>query len=155
LLFPTLRELGIAIQAYSPIAGGFLAKTPEFMKNPESDGRWNPTGGLGSMYHVLYNKPSFLRYLEEYEKLANEAGLGKVEMAYRWIVFNSMLDGSKGDGLVIGASRASQLEETLKVLQRGPLEKWVVERLDEMWNSVEKDAAVDNFKAYEEIVAGN
>jgi aflatoxin B1 aldehyde reductase len=27
VLFPTLRKLGIAFYAYSPIAGGFLTKT--------------------------------------------------------------------------------------------------------------------------------
>lgn len=39
LLFPTLRKLGIAFYAYSPLAGGFLTKTAEDIK--QGKGRFN------------------------------------------------------------------------------------------------------------------
>jgi aflatoxin B1 aldehyde reductase len=47
-LFPTLRKLGIAFYAYSPLAGGFLTKTVEQIK--DGAGRFNvrsPHAGVG------------------------------------------------------------------------------------------------------------
>jgi aflatoxin B1 aldehyde reductase len=83
--------------------------------------------------------------LEEYGRLVEEAGSTKVGMAYRWMAWNSALDAGKGDCIVLGASSARQLKETCGQVEKGLLEGWVVERLEEMWKEMEADAAADNF----------
>ncbi len=142
-LFPTLRELGMTIQVYSPIAGGFLAKTPAEIE--QSVGRWDPTTAWGGLYNKMYNKPSYLKMLAEYGKLSEECGVDRAGMAYRWIRYHSALKGEFGDTIVIGSKTAKQLEKTLVELEKGPLEEWVVKRLNKLWDIVEADAPVDAF----------
>lgn len=52
LLFPTLRKLGMAFYAYSPLAGGFLTKTKAQIE--EGVGRFAPDM-LGGMYKVGFS----------------------------------------------------------------------------------------------------
>jgi len=49
LLFPTLRKLGMAFYAYSPIAGGLLTKTKEQIL--EGAGRFNKDLPVGQIYY--------------------------------------------------------------------------------------------------------
>jgi aflatoxin B1 aldehyde reductase len=94
----------------------------------------------------MYGRPSFLAALEEFGKLAEEAGMSKAGLAFRWVVWNSFLDQGKGDMVVLGASSGRQLRETVWEIRKGPLEGWVVERLEELWKSVEGEAPGNNFE---------
>ena len=51
-LFPTLRELGVSIQVYSPMAAGFLGKTPEYIE--EGKGSWDPKQPFGQFLRGIY-----------------------------------------------------------------------------------------------------
>jgi aflatoxin B1 aldehyde reductase len=118
----------------------------DFENGSTKGGRWDRNTNIGKLYHALYYKPSFLKMLEKYGKLAEESGVGKAGMAYRWVRYHSSLKGELGDMMIIGASNPKQLEETLTELEKGPLDEKVVERLDELWKLVEPDAAVDNLE---------
>jgi aryl-alcohol dehydrogenase-like predicted oxidoreductase len=71
LLFPTLRKLGITIQAYLPIAGGFLAKTPEQVTLAKS-GRWLADSWSAPLHLATYATPELLEYLREFGELSGE-----------------------------------------------------------------------------------
>jgi len=101
----------------------------------------------------MYGKESYLNYLTEYSKLCEESGISKAGLATRWVVWNSDLDPTKGDLVVLGAKNAKQLRKTVEEIERGPLEEWVVERLDGLWKSVEKDAPQDNFATFKKLSA--
>lgn len=148
-LFPTLRQLGMSIQGYSALASGFLVRTPEAIK--AGVGNFNPNTVLGKILHEMYDKPSYLKALQEFGKLADEAGSSKAGLAYRWEVWNSFLDPEKGDAVVLGASSGKQLSETLREIEKGPLEEWVVERLDELWKRIEDDAPGNNFETFTKL----
>ena len=81
-LFPTLRKYNVAFYAYSPIAGGFLTKSPQELLEG-GKGRWDPVNFLGQLYGTLYKKPAMLQALEEWGKIADELGIPKAELAYR------------------------------------------------------------------------
>ncbi|KAH7308589.1 NADP-dependent oxidoreductase domain-containing protein [Stachybotrys elegans] len=147
-LFPTLRELGFVVQVYSPIAGGFLAKTSEDIR--AGKGKWTKTTFLGQLLHQSYNKPELLEYLDKFNDLATEAGVSKVELAYRWVRWHSAL--RDGDTLILGASNAKQLEETVRQLGKGPLEDWIVERLATMWKSISAHANDNFYRSYVELL---
>lgn len=142
-LFPILRNYNMSFYAYSPIAGGFLTKTPADITNAKS--RFDSDGPFGKMYNSLYNKPSLLGFLESFGKLAEEAGISKAELAYRWIVYHSELKGELGDGLIVGSRFGPHLTETLEGLRKGPLNEKIVGKLDELWKGVEKDSILDNW----------
>lgn len=148
-LFPTLRRFGISIHAYSALGSGFLVRTPSAITS--GIGNFNPNTVLGKILHEMYGKPSFLKALEEYGRLAEEAGTSKAGLALRWVVWNSELDVERGDMVVLGASSGRQLRETVSEIGKGPLEGWVVERLDDLWRSVEADAPGNNFETFTKL----
>ena len=45
----------------------------------------------------------------------------------------------------IGASRGSQLEETLRAIKDGPLDDDIAKRVDEIWKLVKDEAPIDNY----------
>ncbi len=148
-LFPTLRELGFSIQAYSPMAAGFLAKTPEYIR--QGRGSWDPASMNGQILRAIYFKPSYMTMLEEFGELSKKSGVSNTGLAYRWVRYHSALNGSLGDEMIIGAASADQLEETLKELEKGPLEDWVVKRIDELWDMIKDDAERDNLRAVRQM----
>jgi len=144
-LFPILRKLKIAFYAYSPLAGGFLTKTKKSIE--EGAGRFN-LDAIGGMYHSMYVKPSYLNALAEWEQIANDEGCTKAELAYRWVSYHSPLKPEQGDGIIIGASRLEQLEQTVKGLHKGPLKAESAKAVDAVWEKVKHDAPLDNFHSF-------
>ncbi|ETI27209.1 hypothetical protein G647_09892 [Cladophialophora carrionii CBS 160.54] len=141
-LFPVLRKLGIAFYAYSPLAGGFLTKTAQQIKDGVS--RFAPDA-LGGMYRDMYMKPSYLDALSVWEAIANEEGVTRAELAYRWVTYHSPLKKEQGDAIIVGASSTEQLEQSLTGIERGPLSSKAVEGIDKVWDQVKHEAPLDNF----------
>lgn len=147
ILFPTLRKLGIAFYAYSPLAGGFLAKTTQQLD--EGSGRFNEQI-LGGMYNKIYNKPVFREILAEWNDIADKEGISKAELAYRWVGYNSQLKEELGDAVIFGASSIKQVEQTARGLNKGALSKEAASRIDAIWKKVEHEAIIDNFQVFSE-----
>ncbi|KAI5468112.1 NADP-dependent oxidoreductase domain-containing protein [Mariannaea sp. PMI_226] len=151
ILFPTLRELGMRIQAYSPMAAGMLGKTPEYIE--QGKGSWDPTTPFGKILRDMYYKPSYMKMLEEFAKLSEESGISRSGLAYRWVRYHSQLDGNLGDEMIVGASSVAQLEETLAEIERGPLDAWIADRLDGLWTIIKDDAPTDTIKSARKFLA--
>jgi len=144
-LFPVLKKLKIAFYAYSPLAGGFLTKTKKSIE--EGAGRFN-NQAIGGMYHSMYVKPSYLEALAEWEQIAKDEGTSKADLAYRWVSYHSPLKPELGDGIIIGASRLEQLEQTIQGLNKGPLKPETAKAIDAVWEKVKHDAPLDNFHSF-------
>jgi aflatoxin B1 aldehyde reductase len=142
LVFPKLRELKIAFYAYSPIAGGFLAKSLEQID--AGAGRFGDQV-LKELYGRLYNRPSLREALSDWGHIAEKEGISRAELAYRWVAHHSLLKAELGDGVLFGARTLVQLEQTIRALKRGPLSDEAVKGLEEIWKKVEADAPIDNY----------
>ncbi|KAH8684376.1 NADP-dependent oxidoreductase domain-containing protein [Tricladium varicosporioides] len=153
-LVPTLRELGISIQAYSPLASGFLSKTVEQIENGHGTERWDPNSVYGMISRHLFYKPSYMKMLTEYGKLSEESGVSRAGLAYRWVRYHSALRGELGDEMIIGANSAKQFREAVVEIEKGPLEQWMVERIDGLWELVKDDAPIDNLRAVRDVIGG-
>jgi aflatoxin B1 aldehyde reductase len=140
-LLPVLRSFGMRYHAYSPLAGGLLLSNPHDLA--ERKGRWDPETSVGKLFRGMYDKPEYHKALLEYADISEESGIGKRELGYRWMVHHSKLEGAKGDGLIFGVSRFAQVKPTIEVLQKGPLERAIVERLDGIWEIVKRVAPLD------------
>lgn len=145
-LFPLLRKLHIDFYAYSPIAGGFLVKQSEQLRLGGVEGRFGEKTYVGDVYNALYCKESMYGALDEWGRIAEDAGISKAALAYRWITYHSAL--GERDGVIFGARTISQLEETLKVIEAGPLEAAVARKASDIWKMVEDDAPNDNWNDY-------
>lgn len=141
-LFPTLRKLGIAFYAYSPLAGGFLTKTAQQIQ--DGVGRFSEEA-LGGMYRRMYARPALLNALEKWGAIAEEEGATKAELAYRWVAYNSPLKKENGDAIIIGASSHEQLEGTLSGIEKGKLSDKAVQGIDQIWEEIKHEAPLDNF----------
>jgi aflatoxin B1 aldehyde reductase len=149
-LFPILRKHNIAFYAYSPLAGGFLAKDRETLENGLAEGRWDPNSEVGKLYGWLYNKPNYLKALERWGQIAEQEGISKPELAYRWVAYNSHVQASFGDAVIFGVSKLSHYRDTVSWLRKGPVSAKAVEDIDMVWDLVKKDAIWDNFNNYVE-----
>ncbi|KAH6638887.1 NADP-dependent oxidoreductase domain-containing protein [Boeremia exigua] len=142
-LFPVLRKLGIVFYAYSPLAGGFLTKTAADLD--AGAGRFNKDA-LGGMYSNMYDKPTLREGLKEWNKIAEKEGVSKAELAYRWVAHHSALT-EEGDGVIFGASKLSQIEQTAGGIKKGKLSEEAVKSIEQLWESVKAEAPVDNYIA--------
>jgi aflatoxin B1 aldehyde reductase len=140
-LFPTLRKLGIHFYAYSPLAGGFLVKTAEDLD--AGAGRFNEQS-LGNMYGKLYDNHTMRNALVKWNEIAKKEGVTKAELAYRWVAYHSALQGDE-DGVIFGASKISQAEQTAKSLKKGKLSDEAVKGIEQIWESVKEVAPIDNY----------
>jgi len=100
------------------------------------------------MYINMYGKESLYQALDEWGRIAEDAGISKAALAYRWITYHSALKGANGDAVIIGASKTSQLEETLNAIEQGPLDEKTAKRAGDIWKTVEADAPVDNYHSH-------
>ena len=119
-------------------------KDRKFVENQK--GRFSPET-VGGIYHKMYTKPSFLDALDEWESIAKDEGISKAALAYRWVDYHSALKKEDGDALIFGASRPDQVEETLQLVEAGPLSQSAVQRIQKVWESVKGDSITDNFEA--------
>lgn len=106
-----------------------------------NEGRFSATNERqGSMYRNRYFKDSTFEALGLIEPVAQKHNLTLLEIALRWCMHHSILKVKNGgrDGIIVGVSSPSQLKSNLEDLEKGPLPKEVVEKLDEIWNDVTK-----------------
>jgi len=143
-LFPALRKLGIRFYAYNPLAGGILAgKYADFSKEPEP-GRFTHRPN----YKDRYWKESFFDALHELSVSCKAEGISLVSAAFRWLAFHSALDSGAGDGILLGASHISQLEQNINAVKAGTLPRSIISGFDDAWLSVMPDSP-DYFRVAE------
>lgn len=142
-LFPILRKHSIVFYAYSPQAGGFLAKTKAQILESNIEGRWDASSSAGQLFHSLYSRKALLEALDVWGQISTEASIPRAELAYRWITFHSLL--GSGDAIIFSASSKEQLKLTLAGINRGPLPSSVAERIEGVWELVKEEAPLDHF----------
>jgi len=131
-LLPLLCKLGIAFNAYSVLAGGFLTSTREHVINGEARFGKHQFRGL---YAKMYNNEPYLEAHAEWGRIASEEGVSRLELAYRWMYYHSSLKAELGDGILLGG-RLGQLEETFHSISQGPLAEKAVERIHLLWEKL-------------------
>ncbi|KAJ6083112.1 hypothetical protein N7467_007247 [Penicillium canescens] len=86
-----------------------------------------------------------LEGLKLWDKISKESGIPKVELAYRWVAYNSALSGEYGDRVIFGTRTIEQLNQTLAIFAKGPLDSTIAVQIEQVWKIVEVDAPLDNF----------
>ena len=117
-LLPTLRDLGIALVAWSPLGVGFLTGTvaslgaDDFRQN-------NPRFGGGNL---ALNKDRFLPFV----KIAGELGVTPAQLALAWLLH-------QGDDIfpIPGTRRADRVDENAKAAEIR-LTPEVLQRIDQL-----------------------
>lgn len=126
-LFPTLRRLGMAFYAFSPLAGGFFSKSAEQLRAPAADGRMSQMKHFANMYVSEMS----LEMHDRLTQICDAESLTVKEATLRWLLHHSILGDE--DGVILGGSSTEQMEENLTACEGGPLPSSVVEQYEAMW----------------------
>ena len=135
-LFPAIRALGIRFYAFNPLAGGMLTGKHKHFEDAPEPGRF---ARLKS-YRDRYWKQSYFDAVEEIKQACEKEGIPMVEAAYRWLVNHSSMDASKGDGILLGASRIEQMEQNMAAAKKGPLPQAILDAMDAAWEIAKPDS---------------
>ena len=138
-----LDRFGMRFYAYNPMAGGLLTgRYPRFEDAPD-DGRFTHRPN----YKGRYWKKSFFDAVDLLKEAAAAEGIGLIEAVYRWLSFHSMLDGRRGDAILIGASKLDHLKQNMAAVKAGPLPEALVKAFDSAW-AITKGDSPDYFTLY-------
>ncbi|GHH88733.1 aldo/keto reductase [Streptomyces sulfonofaciens] len=129
-LLPLLHERGLRFHAYNPLAGGAFA--PSFGNDTAitEGSRFDPQHAQGAQYRQRYWTEPYLRAMHELRSNCMESAISPIDAALRWLVHHSRLDGTHGDGIILGASRPEHLAQNLGAVHDGPLPTSVLDAID-------------------------
>ena len=84
-------------------------------------------------FRKQYWNDAYFDALDRIRPVAQKLGITTAEAAVRWASHHSLMKREYGDAVITGASSASQLEENLTNLEKGPLPEELVRAFDEGW----------------------
>ena len=131
-----LDRFGMRFYAYNPLAGGLLTGRYERFEDAPSDGRFTHRPN----YQGRYWKKSYFDAVNVIKEAAEKHGISVIEATYRWLAFHSMLNGERGDAILIGASKLSHLKQNMDTIKAGPLPEDVLHAFDTAWTITKGDS---------------
>jgi aflatoxin B1 aldehyde reductase len=138
-LIPLLRELGMVFYAFSPLGGGMLAKPLKEILSPEKGGRFDEMKVFGDIYLTDPIKQGLGKVQEQCDK----EGIPLMEATMRWFMHHSVL--GEEDGVIVGASKESQLEGSLSASEQGPLSEELQAKWEELHTGLKNGGAVPDY----------
>ncbi|KAJ5757209.1 aldo/keto reductase [Penicillium nucicola] len=137
-LLPCLRNYGIALYAFQPLAGGVLTGRYQYDTTSfEAGSRYDPNNKQSATMNARYWDKTTFEALNIIQKAAEKHDLSVPECAFRWLVHHSQLNSSHGDALIIGASSVVQLENNLADIEKDTLPDDVLQALEEAWQYIQ------------------
>lgn len=131
-----LNHFGMRFYAYNPMAGGLLTGRYAKFEVAPTDGRFTHRPN----YQGRYWKRSFFDALNIIKEAATKHGITTIEATYRWLAYHSMLNGDRGDAILIGASKLTHLKQNMETIKAGPLPEDVVTAFESAWTVTKGDS---------------
>ncbi len=135
-LAQVLDQFGMRFYAYNPLAGGMLTNKYSSMEEAPADGRFTHRPN----YKNRYWKQSYFDAISVLKAVCAKYGISIIEATYRWMAFHSMLNMERGDAIIIGASKLSQLEQNVAAVASGALPQELAEAFNNAWETTKADA---------------
>jgi aryl-alcohol dehydrogenase-like predicted oxidoreductase len=123
---PFCRRFGVSTVVYNPLAGGLLTGK-QHRDRPIEGTRFD----ANQMYLDRYWHPAYFDAVDELQKIAAKAGRSMIDLALNWLLFHGA-----ADCVILGASKLEQLEQTLDVFGKAPLDDATVAALDQVWQNL-------------------
>ena len=108
--------------------------TGKLINNEHADTRFGDDHPFGKFAQRLYGAEDLRSAMKNFTAEAKSHNLTPIEVALRWIAHHSALRDE--DGIVIGASKAKQVRETVMMIKKGPLPREVLKTAEDLWNAV-------------------
>ncbi len=131
-----LNRFGMRFYAYNPLAGGLLTGRYERFEDQPSDGRFTHRPN----YQGRYWKKSYFYAVNLIKTAAERHGITVIDATYRWLAFHSMLNGDRGDAIIIGASKLNHLTQNIESIKAGPLPDDLLSAFETAWEITRSDS---------------
>lgn len=131
-----LNNFGMRFYAYNPLAGGLLSGRYTNFEDAPADGRFTHRPN----YQSRYWKKSYFDAVSVIDTTAKKHGITCIEATYRWLVHHSMLNGNRGDAILIGASKIEHLKQNMATVKEGPLPEDIVKAFEDAWQITKADS---------------
>lgn len=131
-----LNYFGLRFYAYNPLCGGLLTgRYGKYEETPDK-GRFN----YRPNYKGRYWKKSYFEAVNLIKEVSESHGITPIEATYRWLSHHSMLNGNRGDSIIIGASKLNHLIQNMEAIKAGPLSQEVIDVFENAWTIVKGDS---------------
>ena len=131
-----LNAYGLRFYAYNPTMGGMLTGKYKSIDEASVDGRFTHRPG----YRDKYWKKSNFDALDVIRECVLPLNMSMTEATYRWLAYHSMMNGDRGDAILIGASKINHLLQNIKAVKAGPLPESVVKAFEKAWEVCRGDS---------------
>lgn len=131
-----LNNYGLRFYAYNPMCGGLLTGRYGKFEETPTDGRFTHRPN----YQNRYWKKSYFDAVDVIREATEKHGITTIEATYRWLAYHSMLNGNRGDAILIGASKLNHLKQNLDTVKAGPLPEDVVGAFEQAWQITKGDS---------------
>ena len=131
-----LDAFGMRFYAYNPMCGGLLTGRYGAFTDAPSDGRFTHRPN----YQGRYWKKSFFDAVNVIKLAAEKQGISSIEATYRWLAYHSMLNGDRGDAILIGASKLSHLQQNMEAVKAGSLPESIIDAFEKAWTITKGDS---------------
>ncbi|KAL8783870.1 MAG: hypothetical protein Q9195_009262 [Heterodermia aff. obscurata] len=120
-----------------PLAAGFL--TGKLINNEHAGTRFADDNPLGKLVQNLFGAEDLHSALKTFQDEARSHNMTPLEVSVRWIAHHSALRNE--DGIILGASKVEQIQENVKMIERGPLPGEVLKATERIWAAVNETRA--------------
>ncbi len=120
------KRFGISNCIYNPLAGGLLTGKQQ-QSRPLEGSRFDNN----QLYLDRYWHPAYFAAVDELQAAATKEGRTLVSTALNWVWHHTEVE-----CVILGASRAEQLEQNLAALQDGPLPIELLETCETVWKGL-------------------
>lgn len=131
-----LNNFGMRFYAYNPMCGGLLTGKYGRYEDAPTDGRFTHRPN----YQGRYWKKSFFDAVNVIKSAADKYEITNIEAAYRWLAYHSMLNGDRGDAILIGVSKLPHLIQNMETVRAGRLPDDVVMAFETAWQIAREDS---------------
>ena len=131
-----LDAFGMRFYAYNPMCGGLLTGRYGAFTDAPTDGRFTHRPN----YQGRYWKKSFFDAVNVIKLAAEKQGISSIEATYRWLAYHSMLNGDRGDAVLIGASKLSHLQQNMEAVKAGSLPESIIDAFEKAWTITKGDS---------------
>jgi len=134
-LIPCLRNYNISFYAYNPLAGGILTGKHQFSDDPDS-GRFTNQTFWGQAYRARFWKKELFEGISAIKQVCDSHSISMTHAALRWMYHHGCLDGEKGDGVILGGSSITHLNDNLDGVEAGPLPEDIVNQFSSVYDTL-------------------
>ncbi|KAH8805392.1 putative oxidoreductase [Xylogone sp. PMI_703] len=139
-ILPILIDHGIKYIAFQNgtifksvvLAAGFL--TGRMVNNDQANTGFDDKNPLGKAVQRAFGADDLRDVMKKFDTAVRAHGLTPTEVAFRWVAHHSALRDE--DGIILGASKTTQIVETVSLIEKGPLPTSLLTIAEGVWDSV-------------------